>query len=106
MADKGFFGNLFDLSFSEFITVRIVKVLFIVAIVASAIGALVMLGGGIAALRFRPLVGLVTILLSPLAFCLYVILARIWLEIVLVIFRIAENTTQLVEQGKSQTPKA
>jgi hypothetical protein len=36
--------------------------------------------------------------LSPLIFFIYVIVARVYLEIIIVIFRIAENTSRLVKQ--------
>jgi len=45
--------------------------------------------------------GLVALILSPVVFVLYVLLARIWLEVVIVLFRIAENTGRMAEQCKS-----
>ena len=102
MNDKGFFGSLFDLSFTEFVTTRIIKLLFIVGIVAAGIGALAILGGAIAAGGFlRIVLGLV---LTPVAFVLYVLLVRVWLELIIVMFRIAENTGRLVEQGNQPAP--
>jgi len=102
MNDKGFFGSLFDLSFTEFVTTRIIKLLFIVGIVAAGIGALAILGGAIAAGGFlRIVLGLV---LAPVAFVLYVLLVRVWLELIIVAFRIAENTGRLVEQGNRPAP--
>jgi len=102
MENKGFFGGLFDLSFSEFITTRIIKVLFVLAIVLSGCGALGILFSGLA----RGVgTGVLSLVLAPVAFILYVLGARIWLEIIIVLFRIAENTGKLVElgQGKSQS---
>ncbi|MBS3762595.1 MAG: DUF4282 domain-containing protein [Planctomycetes bacterium] len=34
---SGFFGLLFDFSFSEYVTVRVIKILYILAIVVAAI---------------------------------------------------------------------
>ena len=99
MADKGFFASLFDLSFSEFITPRIIKLLFVLAIIISAIVALVLLIGGIAqggGTAFLALIG------TPLLFLLYVIMARVWLELIMVMFRIAGNTDKLVEGRDTQ----
>ena len=101
MANKGFFGRVFDFSFTDFVTIRVIKVIFILAIIGSAIGGIAVLVGGIRMLRFQPLMGVIMILLSPVAFLLYVLLARIWLELIVVIFRIEENTSRLVEQGKA-----
>lgn len=103
MEQKGLFGSLFDLSFTEFVTTRVIKVLFVLAIIISAIGALALLVGGIAS---GVGTALLAIILTPIAFCLSVLGARIWLEVVIVLFRIAENTGRLVEQGKNSTSAA
>ena len=100
MAQQGFFSGLFDFSFKDFITIRVIKVLFILAIIGSAIAALAMLIGGFMSFRVGAGRALLMIIGSPILFFVYVLLARIWLEIVVVIFRIAENTSTLVEQGK------
>ncbi len=99
MGDKGFFGSLFDFSFSEFITPRIIKLLFVLAIIVSGIAALVMFFAGIAtggAGAFLAIIG------APLLFLLYVIMARVWLEVIMVMFRIADNTDKLAERGDNQ----
>ena len=102
MGNKGFFGSLFDISFTEFITTRIIKVLFVLAIIGSAIAAAALLVTGIAGGGAR---AFASIILAPLVFLLYVVMARIWLEVIMVMFRIVENTDKLVEH-KSQTPAA
>lgn len=98
--EKGFFSSLFDLSFDEFITMRIVRVLFILGIIGSGILALSFIISGFAG--DNPAMGILFLLLSPVVFFLYVIMVRVWLEIVLVIFKIAENTNQLVKKDKSE----
>jgi uncharacterized membrane protein len=99
MANKGFFGSLFDISFTEFITTRIIKVLFVLAIIGSGIAAVALLVSGIAGGGAG---AFASIILSPLLFLLSVVLARIWLEVIIVLFRIAENTGKLVEQSKDK----
>jgi len=99
MGNKGFFGSLFDLSFTEFVTTRIIKVLFVLAIIGSGIGALVVLIGGIAGGGAE---AFIAIILAPIVFFLYVVLARIWLEVIIALFRIAENTGKLVEQTRDK----
>lgn len=96
MAEKGFLGSLFDLSFTEFITTRVIKVLFILAIIFSAIAAVAMIVSGFAG---GAISGIVLLIISPILFLVYVILARVWLELIIVIFRIAENTGRLAEQS-------
>ena len=98
MNDKGFFGSLFDFSFTEFITTSIIKVLYILAVIGSAIAAIGLLISGFASGKAAGV--LFAIVISPIAFILYVILARVWMEVILVLFRIAENTGKLVEQNE------
>lgn len=104
MDNKGFVGALFDLSFTEFVTTRLIKFLFVLAIILAAIAAFVVFIGGISTIMsgygYARTLGLLSIILSPVVFFLYVLGARIWLELLIVVFRIAENTGKLVEQGK------
>ncbi len=65
MGNKGFFGSLFDLSFTEFVTTRIIKFLFVLAIIGSGIGALILLIGGITGGGAQ---AFVSIILAPIVF--------------------------------------
>ncbi|MCF7793473.1 MAG: DUF4282 domain-containing protein [Candidatus Cloacimonetes bacterium] len=87
---KGFLGALFDFSFSEFITTKVIKFLFILGVVISIILAI---GFIVAGFNMSTALGILFLILSPLCFLIYVILIRIWLEIIIVVFKIAENTT-------------
>ncbi len=102
MQEQGFFASLFDVSFSSFITTRIIKVLYILAIV---VFALVALSYVIAAFAADVLLGLVVLIVfAPLGFLLWVIYSRVLLEVVMVLFRIMETNTELVVlQRGSQT---
>jgi len=99
MSDKGILESLFDLSFSNFVTTRVLKLLFVLAVVGSGIWTLIFIVTGFK--EAGVLAGLLFLLLSPLVFLLSVVGARIWCEMVIVMFRIAENTTMLVEQNKA-----
>ena len=91
----GFLKTLFDFSFSSFVTTKIIKFVYILAIVLSAIGALGAIGGGFGESIGH---GVLMLILSPIIFALSVLVSRIWLEIIIVIFRIAENTTELANK--------
>jgi hypothetical protein len=92
---KGFLGALFDFSFSQYVTPTIIRIIFGIVIVVSAVLAL---GVAIAAFDVNIVLGfLVLIIFGPLIFLVYVILYRVFLEVVMAVFRIAENTTKLVE---------
>jgi len=102
--NRGFFAALFDLSFSEFVTTKLIKILYVLLLIMIAIGFLIIVFGGIVSLFTRGefLQGLVTIVLAPIGAFLWIILARMWMELIIVVFRIAENTTELVHLKKSQ----
>jgi hypothetical protein len=94
MQERGFFSSLFDFSFSEFITTKIIRALYILGIIAdglTAFGLFLMFarGGGM-----KLIAGLVV---APIVFIVLVISLRVWLELVIVAFNIADNTRQLVE---------
>ncbi len=84
---------LFDMSFTEFVTTRIIRVIFIIAIVLAVFSTIAVIG---AAFSTGTGWGVLALLLSPLIFLLYVLAARVWCEIIIVVFRIAENTGRLV----------
>ncbi len=102
MENRGFFGSLFDLSFTEFVTTRVIKFLYVLSIIAAGLMALATVIGGFAGGAAG---GLLALVISPVVFLLSVLMARVWLEVIIVLFRIAENTGRLVEQGK-QHPQA
>jgi hypothetical protein len=93
----GGLGALLDFSFKTFITLSVIKVLYILGMLVIALECLVLLiagfsmgvGPGIGALIVVPIVALVG-----------VIFLRVYLELICVIFRIGENTTALVERGR------
>jgi len=94
---KGFLASLFDLSFSRLITTTLIKVLFVLGIVFSIIYAIIIVASG-----FGSSVGLgiCALILSPLFFLLMVIMLRVWLELIVVMFRIEENTRPLRGEEK------
>ena len=100
MEQKGFFGSLFDVSFTSFVTIRIIKVIYIITLVLIGIAALVFIVAS-----FADSVGaglFVLIIAAPLVSLLYVIYVRVLLEIVIAIFRIAENTGDSVALLRAQ----
>jgi hypothetical protein len=104
MEAKGFFGTLFDLSFSEFITTKLIKVLYILLLILVAIGFVIAFFSSLVTMFSRGgfLAGLLGIVLAPIGALIYVILARMWMELIIVIFRIAENTTELVRLKRGE----
>ncbi len=89
-----FFKALFDFSFSEFVTTKIIKVLYGIMLVIAALiwlGFLVAMfssGNGILGV----LAGLIG---APIGFVVQVIFTRVGYEILIVVFGIAENTRDM-----------
>lgn len=91
---QGFFTTLFDFSFSEFIVPKILKILYGLGILGAAVASLSIIVNGFQA---GFLVGLLMIILSPIFFVIGVILVRVYLEVVMVLFRIADNTNKMAQ---------
>ena len=97
MDQKGFFAELFDISFSDFITTKIIKVLYVLSIVGAALAALTVI---VQAFTVQgATAGIFAVIISPIVFILAVIIARISLELTMVLFRIADNPDKVVERG-------
>ena len=92
---KSFFASLFDFQFTSFITLRFLKVIYAVLVAVILLGGVVFLIAGLASgTASGVLVGLIV---APLATLFYLILARIYLEVIAMFFRIGDNTSLAVQ---------
>jgi hypothetical protein len=97
---KGFFGSLFDLSFSSLITTSVIKVLYVLTLIGIGLTAL---GFIVVAFKADTAFGVVTLLiLAPLASLFYVIYARVILEFIIVVFRIAEYNRDMLALARHE----
>lgn len=101
--EKGFFGQLFDLSFKSFITVRIIKLLYVLAIIGSGLIGLILLIGGISTMKYSVGAGFFQIVLAPLIALLGIIWSRVFLELTVVLFNIEKNTAKIAETKEKET---
>jgi hypothetical protein len=100
MGDKGFFGSLFDISFSSLITTKVIKVLYVISLIVIGLFALVFI---VAAFSNSVGLGILTLVVfAPIGALLYVIYTRVILEFIIVVFRIAEYTREMVELTRRQ----
>lgn len=89
---------LFDTSFTSFITTKLVKLAYVIAMLVAAFVALMVV---VAGFSMGKLVGLIALVIgAPLVFLAYVIAARITLELLIVVFRMAEHTAEIARQGR------
>jgi hypothetical protein len=87
--EEGFFRSLFDISFTSFITTKIIKFLYVLALVLIGLGALILI---VSAFLASVAAGaFVLLIVAPLMTFLYVIYARVVLEVIIQIFRINEH---------------
>lgn len=99
-ATEGGLAALFDLSFTRFITTSFLRVIYALVLLAIAIvwlGAVItgFASGGVAG-------GLAALVVGSVIAVVYAIFARVGLEVIVIVFRIADNTAKLVEQGRAR----
>jgi|SRR3954468_22520216 hypothetical protein len=86
--ERGFFRSLFDISFTSFITTKIIKFVYVVTLVLVAILALLFVIGAFAQ---DTTVGILVLLIgAPLFSLVFLVYARLALEFIVQIFRITE----------------
>jgi hypothetical protein len=98
----GFFKALFDFRFEQFITPRIIGVVYALAMVLIGLGALFLVWSGLRSIysgvRYDmgglAVRGLIYLVLAPVLSLLYLAMVRVFLEGVLVLFKIKDNTAK------------
>jgi hypothetical protein len=103
---RGFFEALFDLSFRHFVTGRVVSFLYVISLVFVVLNALfsavylsILLGAFLSAVADSPALAwvagiLMFLIVAPLFLLVSVVYVRVLLEIVVVLFRISDNTAE------------
>lgn len=108
---KGYLKTLFDFSFSEFLTTKIVRILYIIYIIIIILAAII--GTIFSIIKFfekATVYGILSLLFTPiiaiLLTILFISIGRIYAEMIIVIFRIAEFTRDiyLTLGGKEVSP--
>jgi uncharacterized membrane protein len=94
--NQGLLASLFDFTFSNFITTKIIRIVYAMAMIFCAIFTCGFIITGFTKGFFT---GILFFILSPVIFLLYIMSVRIFLELIIVIFRIAENIEQIKNQN-------
>ena len=94
---KGFLESLFDFSFTSLITTKLIKFLYAVSMLALALGLLLFVIRGF---QESPDTGVTKLLFAALFFFFVVCYLRLISEIFIVVFRIAEHTAEIAQQGR------
>jgi hypothetical protein len=89
--DGGFFAALFDFSFSQFVTPKIVKLVYVLATIAIALTYLVLV---IASFTESAGAGVVVLLLGAVLALVYLAFIRMTLEFYFAIVRMSQDINQ------------
>ncbi len=90
--EKGLFHGLADFSFHEFITPRLIKLLYGIALLA---GGVALVAAVVSGLHESPAQGLLALVFGVIGLFVWVLYVRVLLEVVMVLFRIAWNTDRM-----------
>ena len=93
------FSAIFDFSFTEFISIDLIRVLYVFAFI---VAGLAMVGTILAGFSNGFGWGLGSIIIAPVVFFIIIFVARIGLEMLVVLFRIAENTRETADNTKTE----
>ena len=99
-AAKGFVKSLMDFSFTEFITTKLIKVLYMLAILLAALTSVGMIITGF--VNKGATSGIISLIIAPVVFVVMVLASRVWLELIIVVFRIAEHTSAIAKSGEEE----
>lgn len=98
--DSGFFKALFDFSFSNFITVKFAKVIYMLIL---AVIALFVLVSSLVIIAQGLTVGnLLMLIVSVVGGFFYLILARLGLEFSVAMIRVAQNSTEIRDELRAK----
>jgi len=87
MQEKGIIALLFDFGFTDFITKKLIRFLYMAAVLFAGFGSLIVVIKGFSE---GAMAGVGALVLAPVLFVFWVVMTRISLELMMVVFRIAD----------------
>lgn len=103
IALKGFFKSLYDFGFTSFVATRILKILYVILVVLVSIAAFIygiaMVVASIA--NGKPALAILSIILVPVFYIIYLAFLRISFEIIMVVFRMAADLRSIATKENS-----
>ncbi len=94
--DKNFFAGLFDFSFQHQLTRRLVKILYIIAIL---FGGIMVVARVVLGYQQSPADGLINLVVGIISLFVGILVTRLLLELALLIVRIAEGIERATHPG-------
>ncbi len=92
-----FFESLMDTRFDHLITPKLIRFLYIISMVVLALGALVAIVSGFADSVGS---GILLLILAPIVALIYLIVVRLWLELIIVAFKIREAADSIADNTR------
>jgi Domain of unknown function (DUF4282) len=89
MTAKGFLRSLYDFGFTSLITLRIIKFVYALLVIIYSIFAVILLLALLA--TGKPAGILLGIIFVPIFYLIYLIMLRIWMEVIVVFFKLGED---------------
>ena len=89
---KSMYAGLSDFSFQDLVTPQLLKPLYAIALLAGGISLVVFV---FQALQQSPAQGLLALVFGLIGLVVWILYIRVALEVVVVLFRIAENTRRM-----------
>jgi Domain of unknown function (DUF4282) len=93
---KGFFPGLVDFGFQQSLLRRLVKVLYVIAVLGGAVAVVVCI---VLQMQISPSQGLIALVAGIAVFFVWVLLTRLLLELALAVLRIAEGIERATRSG-------
>jgi hypothetical protein len=89
---KSFLNSVLDLSFSNFITTKLIRIIYLIFVILSCISGMAIIVAGM----FNGIgAGILSLIVAPLVVALEIMVCRVFLEIVMVIFKIAKDVDKI-----------
>jgi uncharacterized membrane protein len=93
----GFFESLMDTRFDHLITPKLIRFLYIVGMIVLALGTIAVI---ISAFTNSAGSGILALILAPIGALIYLIVIRLWLELIIVAFKIREAADSIVDNTR------
>jgi Domain of unknown function (DUF4282) len=98
---KGFFSGLFDFSFENFVALKVIKVLYGFFLLALVFGILGGVGTAVmSVLNEQVLAGFGMLVVTPILAFVYLVVGRVYFELIIVAFKIAEDADEIARNTR------
>lgn len=98
---QGFFNALMDTRFNSLITPSLVRVVYIIAMILIALAMLALIISGFADSAGS---GVLLLIVAPILGLFYLIVTRLWLELVVVLFKIRDAAEEIAINSRRTGP--